>query len=76
MFLPTMISACMNAPGMSTVATSRFAIASIVQVNNTDSIDTVGALETSFNVKACYLRQSAHTLHFIFPVCFCLRNIR
>ena len=70
------ISACMKAPGMSTVATSRFSAASITHDNINDSIDTVGELASCFAVVARCFLPSAHPRPLILPHRFFFRNIR
>jgi hypothetical protein len=77
------ISACMNAPGMSNMATSRFSFALMTHDRSSASMDTVGELASSFDVYAlcfhvyalCFL-PSAHPRPLIFPHLFFFLNMR
>ena len=70
------ISACMNAPGTSRTATSRFSKASITAVRKTASLLTVGAVESSLAIYALCFRPSAHPHPLIYPQRLRLRNMR
>ena len=70
------ISACMNAPGMSTVSTWQCSVASIRHVRNSDSINTVGALALSLvRYFLCFIPSAQH-IPLILPHLFWFRNIR
>ena len=70
------MSACMNAPGMSTTATVLFSIASMTAVMNTASVDMVGALASSCGIYTRCGHPSAQPLALIFPLRFHFRNMR
>jgi hypothetical protein len=60
----------MNAPGMSTVATSLPSSASMTHNSMTDLIATIGALASSFAVDSLCFLPSAHPWPFMVPVLF------
>ena len=70
------MSACIKAPGMSTVATSRFSIASMTHDNITASIATVGELASSFVMCCRCFLPSAQPRPLIVPLRFFFKNIR
>ena len=70
------MSACINAPGTSTIATSRFSSASISAVRKTASVDTVGEVASSLVVHALCLLPSAQPRPLTFPHRFRFRNMR
>jgi hypothetical protein len=60
---------------MSDVTAVLRSFASIVQLRNSDSMDTVGALVSSFVLHRRCLRPSAQPLPLIRPLLFCFKNI-
>ena len=75
-YTPGSMSACINAPGISTTATVLLSMASITAVMNTALVDTVGALASSCGMYAHCGRPSAQPLALILPLRFRFRNNR